>query len=753
MHWIRSKDPDLLVVKRSVRAAVVIPSVFAIAHAAFSDPQVGLFGAFGSFALLLLAEFTGRPRTRIASYGGLSVVGACFTVLGTVVSTNKVAAVVAMALVGFAVLFTGIVAPQAATASTAALLTFVLPVAVAQPASEVGPRLVGWALAGAFCIPACMLVWPPPWHDNLRRRLAGAVSAVARLGRRSRPWRRRHPRRTADVAPNWRACAAVLRHALPPDGRRVRRGGAVQVGGSGGMGRRQHCDDPGRALVDGAATGKGGHREGGRDIATDAPRSSATATVTLSRPAARIEAVQESTRRLDQLIGAETRGRREHSERIGDDAHEASVPLPNAPRARAWLTRSTPASTPGLSALRRRWWRMPHCEAAGARRCDRPSPGDGGRIRFPRPRHRLLSHLSFRSVWFRNAVRGAVGLAIVVTVIEVTDVSHGFWVVLGTLSVLRSNALGTGATALRAVGGTALGFVAGSIIMIGVADHLVLLWVLLPVAVLVCGIAPSMISFAAGQAAFTLLVIILFNIIQPIGWKVGLTRISRTWPSVAGSASSSGSCSGPVVRQPHSDRALRRVRGQFRLPGRRGRAADHDESAGEYRSQPASLTPGLPSSRRRLPPVLRRTRSQGGVGGDHLPALHWIEPAAAGGLHPGHAPRPPSRGRATRGRVRGRRRSGPARLLRGQSPLVRGVRRPTRRPARRAGRAAAAPAKSSRTSCGRRWRTSTTRSASTGRRRPCRCCGPMNCSTTRARCKMNFRPRPTASSAEGAGSI
>ena len=139
--------------------------------------------------------------------------------------------------------------------------------------------------------------------------------------------------------------------------------------------------------------------------------------------------------------------------------------------------------------------------------------------------HRLLSHLSVRSVWFRNALRGAIGLALAVAVVEVTNVSHGFWVVLGTMSVLRSNALGTGATALRAVGGTALGFVVGSLIMIGVADHMVLLWVLLPVAVLISGIAPSMISFVAGQAAFTLLVIILFNIIQPIGWKVGLTRI------------------------------------------------------------------------------------------------------------------------------------------------------------------------------------------------------------------------------------
>ena len=138
---------------------------------------------------------------------------------------------------------------------------------------------------------------------------------------------------------------------------------------------------------------------------------------------------------------------------------------------------------------------------------------------------RLVSHLSFRSVWFRNSVRGAVGLALAVGVVEVTDVEHGFWVVLGTLSVLRSNALGTGSTALRAVGGTTVGFVIGSAIMIGVGSHQAALWALLPLAVLISGSAASMISFAAGQAGFTLVVIILFNIIQPVGWKVGLTRI------------------------------------------------------------------------------------------------------------------------------------------------------------------------------------------------------------------------------------
>jgi uncharacterized membrane protein YccC len=43
--------------------------------------------------------------------------------------------------------------------------------------------------------------------------------------------------------------------------------------------------------------------------------------------------------------------------------------------------------------------------------------------------------------------------------------------------------------------------------------------------VLVSGAAPAMISFAAGQAGFTLVVMILFNIIEPTGWRVGLTRI------------------------------------------------------------------------------------------------------------------------------------------------------------------------------------------------------------------------------------
>jgi hypothetical protein len=68
--------------------------------------------------------------------------------------------------------------------------------------------------------------------------------------------------------------------------------------------------------------------------------------------------------------------------------------------------------------------------------------------------------------------------------------------------------------------------------------------------VLFAGLAPAAISFAAGQAAFTLTLLILFNILAPEGWQIGLVRIEDVaiggavslavgvlfWPRGAGAA-------------------------------------------------------------------------------------------------------------------------------------------------------------------------------------------------------------------------
>jgi hypothetical protein len=525
---IRAKDPELLAVKRSVRAGVVLPSVFALAHFLFSSPQTSLFVTFGSFALLLLVDFPGRPRTRLVSYLALFAVGSCFIALGTVASTHKVAAAVAMAVVGFAVLFAGVVSPQAATASTAALLTFVLPVAVGQPAAATGPRLVGWVLAGAFSIPACMLIWPTPWHDNLRRRLSATVSAVGRLAEAYAEGRSDSEARVAVESELSLLLDQFAGTPYPPTGR-----AADAVALATLVGRVEWV--AGNAALDRDETASLQLLQVRAVISTVAETLHLSASLICDGNAhpvddpPLVQAVQESTRRLHQLIGTELDA--EVSALI-DSESDGGTKV-----AESWAGEGTIDHGGGIvSSLDPSF----HARALGIatqmvaeaalEAADAPPAAD----RMPEaaeadPRtpfwRQLASYLSVRSVWFRNALRGAAGLALAVAVVEVTNVEHGFWVVLGTLSVLRSNALGTGSTALRAVGGTAVGFVVGSAIMIGVAGHPLLLWVVLPFAVVVSGVAPSMISFAAGQAGFSVVVIILFNIIEPTGWKVGLTRI------------------------------------------------------------------------------------------------------------------------------------------------------------------------------------------------------------------------------------
>jgi Fusaric acid resistance protein-like len=530
--WFGVKAPGPVILQRSIRAAVVMPAVFALTHVLFSNPQVSLFGAFGSFALLLLVDFPGFTRTRLVSYLAFVLVGGCLISLGTVVSDDKVAAVVLMAVVGFCVLFVGIVSPQIASASTAALLMFVLPVAVAQPPSAVGPRLLGWAFAAVFCVTACMVIWPTPFHDDLRRRLSATVSAIAGL---------------AD-APLGRVPVAEAQATVESEIGLLR----AQFGGN---------PYPPTSAAAGAValTKLAGWVEwiaGNVALSHVAPSSAdippvraiiETVGETLRRCAAlicdgaahpvddpdRVREVQESLRRLSQLMDSEVDFevsslidlQSAAAEAIaaadagsGDQPGGIASSLDPSFQARALGAATAMVAETTL-------------EAAGVAprgdRGDRGNQGIGWTAESPAAAvwRRLVSHLSFRSVWFRNAVRGAAGLALAVTIVEVTAVEHGFWVVLGTLSVLRSNVLGTGATAVRAVSGTAVGFVIGAAIMVGVGGHAAALWALLPVAVLISGVAPSMISFAAGQAGFTLVVIILFNIIEPSGWRVGLTRI------------------------------------------------------------------------------------------------------------------------------------------------------------------------------------------------------------------------------------
>src|SRR5205085_1176121 len=139
------------------------------------------FAAFGSFAMLVLVDFTGPMRSRFLAYLGLACAGAVNIVLGTLCSRNAWVAAAAMAVVGFAILFSGAINGYFAAASTSALLTFILPVTISAPFSEVPARLEGWGLAATAGILAHMLLWPARPRAGLRRDAANACDALAEL--------------------------------------------------------------------------------------------------------------------------------------------------------------------------------------------------------------------------------------------------------------------------------------------------------------------------------------------------------------------------------------------------------------------------------------------------------------------------------------------------------------------------------------------------------------------------------------------
>ena len=521
-RWVRQHDPELNALHKAVKVAFAVTAGLAIGTL-IGNGALSLFAAFGSVALLLFADFPGSRSARLGGYLLLVPIGAVLITLGTLASTTPWLAVGGMVIIGFVVLFVGVLSAATAAASRAALLAYILPVMVVGDASDILPRLAGWVIAALLAVPLAVFVWPPKDHDLLRARAADACralglelsaktgpadeqdradqasgEAITALRRqfRSTEFRpvgltsgsrllvqlvdrlewlksvvKRIPAGVSDHWPAWNhdmvlACAAVLRAAgdvMPSEGKRP------------SFANRQRLADAMREL------------ERFRRMAVDS-----------------LELIPEIPHPGDP------------DTRTGVDPDPSDALRPALVHELGYTTHLAGQVVANSAAADAR----PLMD----RLLGRQIPDTVARP-LSAAHHIAVGAISRRSVWFQNSIRGALGLAFAVLLAELTEVQHGFWVVLGTMSVLRSSALNTGSTALRAVGGTIAGFVIGAVLMLVVGTNPVALWILLPIAVFVAGFVPAAVSFAAGQAAFTVLVVILFNIIDPIGWTIGLLRI------------------------------------------------------------------------------------------------------------------------------------------------------------------------------------------------------------------------------------
>jgi uncharacterized membrane protein YccC len=82
----------------------------------------------------------------------------------------------------------------------------------------------------------------------------------------------------------------------------------------------------------------------------------------------------------------------------------------------------------------------------------------------------------------------------------------------------------TGATAVQAVLGTVIGFAVALPLLLVIGTRGDLYLYVLPV-VTVGGLLAGSINVVWGQAGFTVLVSVLFNLVEPIGWEIGIVRM------------------------------------------------------------------------------------------------------------------------------------------------------------------------------------------------------------------------------------
>jgi uncharacterized membrane protein YccC len=499
---------------RALRAVLVIPAVFALAYEGFGNQQIALFAAFGGFAHLTVASFGGGRRDKFVAHLGLAMAGSIALIIGTAVSGIEWLAVLVTIPVAFGIFFAGVAGPNTASGVSAALFGYLLPVATPGSVSMIPDRLAGWWLVSVVAAVAVLLLSPPSPGGRLR---AAAAGSARELAARLEAYVRGAPA-PADQEAFQKArnelTSVFARTPYRPTGLATADQGLASVvqllewcstliadatDGHLSLDRAPLCDRELFAAI-AAVLRQTGDLLAGRDGATALPE------------------VGELERRQEATVACHK------SLEPGDDSVEVTARRAIHAQIISFAVRAmvgdaliaTGRAGPETIAARRRGWYGARAQGATA---ERRATALSGAIRV------MARHASLRSVWFQNSLRGSLALAAAVLVADETGVQHGIWVMLGALSVLRTNAASTGSTALRALGGTVIGFAAGALLLLGLGTSTPVLWTALPIAIAVAAYAPGALPFAVGQAAFTVAIVVLFNVLQPVGWKLGLLRV------------------------------------------------------------------------------------------------------------------------------------------------------------------------------------------------------------------------------------
>ena len=493
------RDPGLSALRRASRAAIVIPLAFAFADVLLRAPQSLVFVMFGCFSLLVISDFGGFRPQRALAYLTATLVGGALVALGTLVSTSTWLPAVVMFVVGFAISFSRIFGGYVAAANLGMLLAFVIAATIPAPPDVIPARVGGWAMAGLVSTAAAVALWPRFERVMTNKLASRALLALADLVEGMRPdadganFLRLEEGARVAVQEARRAYGVMGKRPIAP----ARRDRAfIQLL----IECERIVDIVERPFNENRTSVRPALPEGEQLIASVGAALRASADVLKGGAKPDLHAIEVARIKhraaLDRWAAEQLRAGRPAEEVLD------GLDVDDTLRVVSYIT-FTLGRHAGI--------------AAGAKL----DAGDAATDVL----QAIRTHLEPPSTVLQGTLRVAIGLTMAVFIAGAFGLSHGFWVVLGTIQVLRSNALGTGRTIVLAVAGNAIGVLVGGLFAVIAGNDPAVMWIAFPISVFLAAYAATTIGFMLSQAAFTINLIIVFNLISPAGWQVGLVRI------------------------------------------------------------------------------------------------------------------------------------------------------------------------------------------------------------------------------------
>jgi uncharacterized membrane protein YccC len=471
---------------RALRVTVVACVGFYVGRFVLHSPALATYALFGVIALGALAQLPGGARRRAGTLLVATPVAALLVCLGSLTAVHTAAAVAGMALVGFTISYAGVGGPVVVGVANGLQLFYILPCFPPFQPGQLPMRLAGLCLGIGLLILAELLVLPEPPERGYPDRLATALDeltgcvpggvpggtrafeAAARAAEDLRP---------SQVPAQLRPAAATRRSQALAQAAAALRFALARLSERHALGTpTEEMPELSRLATDSAAALRGG------PLPEPAPLAAAVHRLHAAPPPADAAGARQRALLVAAADGVWTVG--------------------NAVR----IYRGADPDTSGRADVDDRFWYA----AIGPLRL---------------LGHKLAVHLTPRSVYFQSAVRVALALAAARLIAGGLDLSHGFWVLLATLTVLRSRAADT-RTALRpALLGTLLGALVMTAVLVSVGAHTSIYVIALPAVMLAAFVAGPLLGPAWAQGGFTVTVGTVFAQLAPANWRLAEARV------------------------------------------------------------------------------------------------------------------------------------------------------------------------------------------------------------------------------------